>query len=177
MVSNFNELHYPSDNRFYYINNTPHHYWLKFDNDIATLGLSDFFQKQIGTINTVTFNNTTLGAQINKSKALVIIKAKNYSAILKFPFSCIPIKINENIKSNPKLINESPYDKSWLIRVKSDPDLKKQLSDDWIDISDDNNMNKLKSFIDKEIKNKSLLADDCCPDFLGGSGVTRRRKK
>ena len=178
MVNDFSELHYPDDNRLYYINNTPYHFWLQnsSNTNVVTLGLSDFFQKQIGPINTVTFN-VSFGSPIAKNKALAIIKAKNYSAILRFPFSCTAIEINENLKANPKLINESPYDKSWLIKVRPDPPLNDQLSSDWINVSQNDNLEKLKAFIDKEIKNKSLMADDCCPDFLGGSGVTRRRKK
>jgi glycine cleavage system H protein len=174
MVSDFSELTFPSD-RWYYINNTPYHFWLQQQEDFIILGLTDFFQKQIGEINTVTFN-ITLNIVIAKGKALAIIKAKNYSAILRFPFSCKVIEINESIKKNPKLINESPYEKSWLLKLNVDTPLDQQLTNDWINLSDSSNLEILKIFIDKEIKNKSLMADDCCPDFLGGSGVTRRRK-
>ena len=174
MVNDFSELTFPN-NRMYYINNTPYHYWLKQEGDVTILGLTDFFQKQIGEIKDITFK--TSDELIAKSKVLAVVKAKNYSAILRFPFSCFAIQINDAVKSNPKLINESPYDRSWLVKVKPEPSLQDQLSEDWIDLSNDSNKAKLKGFIEQEIKNKSLMADDCCPDFLGGSGVTRRRKK
>ena len=174
MVQDFSELNFPN-NRWYYINNTPYHYWLQQEKDVVTLGLTDFFQKQIGEIKSITFK--TSDQLIAKSKVLAVVKAKNYSAILRFPFSCFTVEINESVKNNPKVINESPYDKSWLMKVRPDPSLDKQLTDDWINLSIDSNKEKLKVFIDKEIKNKSLTPDDCCPDFLGGSGVTRRRKK
>ena len=173
MVNNFSELTFPN-NRWYYINNTPYHYWVRKEGDMTVLGLSDFFQKQIGEIKSIEFKSSD--KLIEKSKLLAVVKAKNYSAILRYPFSCFTIEINSNLKKNPKLINESPYDKSWLIKVRTEPPLEEQLTDDWIKLSSDSNKDKLKAFIEKEIKNKSLLADDCCPDFLGGSGVTRRRR-
>ncbi len=173
MVDSFSEVMFPN-NRWYYINNTPHHYWLQLDNDIATLGLTDFFQKQIGEIKSVEFRK--FDKIIEKSKLLAVIKAKNYSAILRTPFSGNIIEVNPELKKNPKLINNSPYDKSWLVKFQAEPPIKDQLSDDWVDLSTESNKEKLKSFIEKEIKNKSLLPDDCCPDFLGGSGVTRRRR-
>lgn len=174
MVNDYSELSFPN-NRKYYINNTPFHYWVQQDGDVTVLGLTDFFQKQIGEIKDITFK--TSDDLITRNKVLAVIKAKNYSAILRFPFSCFLLDFNKEVKSNPKLINESPYDKSWLVRVRPDPTIDQQLSDDWIDLSSEDNKAKLKAFIEQEIKNKSLMADDCCPDFLGGSGVTRRRKK
>ena len=148
---------------------------LLFYSEEVFLGLTDFFQKQIGEIKDVTFK--TSDDLITRNKVLAVIKAKNYSAILRFPFSCFLVDFNKEVKSNPKLINDSPYDKSWLVRVRPEPIIDQQLSGDWIDLSSEDNKAKLKAFIEQEIKNKSLMADDCCPDFLGGSGVTRRRKK
>ena len=175
MVSNFNELNFQTD-RWYYLNNTPYHYWLSKNSDnTITIGLNDFFQKQIGEINSVSFN-LSLNAEVAKSKVLSLVKAKNYSAILRFPFPCTVVEINENLKKHPKLINESPYDEGWLLKLNSNFSDNK-LDEDWIDLSVSTNLSKLEKFINQEIKNKSLLADDCCPDFLGGSGVTRRRKK
>lgn len=174
MVDSFSELNFPN-NRWYYINNTPYHYWLQKDNDVTILGLTDFFQKQIGEIKSVEFRK--FDKLIEKSKLLAVVKAKNYSAILRFPFSCQVLEINPDLKNNPKLINNSPYDKSWLVKVRAEPSLEEQLSDEWIDLSNESNKEQLQTFIEKEITNKSLQADDCCPDFLGGSGVTRRRRK
>ena len=176
MVSNFSELSFPTD-RWLYVNNTPYHYWVRENGDgYVTIGLNDFFQKQIGEINSVSFN-IALNTPIAKSKVLSLVKAKNYSAILRFPFSCEVIAINDDLKKKPKLINESPYEKGWLIKINPSPPLEQQLTEDWINLSKSESLDKLKEFINQEIKNKSLMADDCCPDFLGGSGVTRRRKK
>lgn len=178
MVTDFSELSFPTD-RWLYVNNTPYHYWVRENgennNGLVTIGLNDFFQKQIGEINSVSFN-ISLHKPVAKSKVLSLVKAKNYSAILRFPFSCEVVEINESLKKHPKLINESPYEKGWLVKIQPSPPFKEQLTEDWIDLSQSESMNKLKAFIDQEIKNKSLLADDCCPDFLGGSGVTRRRR-
>lgn len=174
MVDSFSEVTFPN-NRWYYINNTPHHYWVQQNNDIAILGVTDFFQKQIGEIKSVEFRK--FDKTIEKSKLLAVVKAKNYSAILRIPFSGQVVEVNTELKNKPTLINDSPYDKSWLVKFRAEPVLEEQFSADWIDLSTEPNKSKLQSFIEKEIANKSLLADDCCPDFLGGSGVTRRRKK
>jgi len=175
MAMSFSDYNFPKD-RKYRINNTPNHFWISESNDgLITLGLSDFFQKQIGNINSVTIKDS-VGVTIKTGKTLGLVKAKNYSAILKYPLSGSIVKVN-TVSKNPKLINDSPYDDGWLIVLKPDPKLNDQNDDKWVDLTNADSEKAFKDFIEKEITNKALMADECCPDLLGGSGVVRRLKK
>ena len=115
-----------------------------------------------------------MGTSITSGKTFGLVKAENYSAILRSPFSG-EIKGVSEVVNNPNLINKSPYDEGWLLLISLDPSLKEQASNNWVNPSE--NLKDLKKFIEVEIKNNSLLPDDCCPDLLGGSGVVRRKKK
>ena len=165
------EYEYPED-REYLINSTPTHIWiLKEENETKCLiGLTDFFQKQIGEVDKITLKKKN--SEINIGKTIGLVQAKNYSAILKSPINFIILEVNPKLDKKPKLINEDPYISSWLykIELKSSDSLK---SDNFVTAND----SRLKKFLEEEIKNNALLGDDCCPDFIGKSGVVKRKKK
>ena len=161
------------NDRKYWINHTPSHLWLKESGEnLVTVGVTDFFTKRIGK-----FASITLKAQSSSSSAVIagktmgLVKAKKYSAILKYPISGNITVVNEKIVKKPKQVNKSPYEQGWLIQIRPEPDYTAQQSDNLVSPGE-----VLDSFITQELKNNALQADDCCPDFLGGSGVVRRRK-
>lgn len=177
MASNYDDFLFQKNSK-YYINNSPGHFWAISNNEEELiLGLSDFFQKRIGEIKSFTIKDK-VGKKISKGKTLGLVKAKNYSAVLKYPLSGELIAVNNNVSLKPKLINESPYKNGWIIKLKLDSTINEETSsEDWVDLSNSSEITKFKAFIELELKNNALSADDCCPDFLGGSGVVRRRKK
>ena len=171
----FENYNFPKD-RKYLINNTPNHLWLKEDleNNLLVLGLSDFFQKRIGELKA--FSTTAKpGITTTSGKTLAIVKAKNYSSVLKHQLDGKVIEIND-LNKNPRLVNNSPYEKGWILKFELESVSKDQLNKKWVELVNEGE-NLFKEFIELEIKNNALLPDDCCPDFLGGSGVVRRRKK
>lgn len=163
---------FPKD-RKYWINHTPSHLWLKESGEgIVTVGVTDFFTKRIGKFTSITLKaQSSPSSPVIAEKTMGLVKAKNYSAILKYPISGKIMVVNENIIKKPKQVNKSSYDKGWLIQVRPEPDYSSQLSDNIVSTGEE-----LDTYINQELKNNALQADDCCPDFLGGSGVVRRRK-
>jgi glycine cleavage system H protein len=165
------DYEYPSD-RKYLINHTPAHLWFKRDaaSNKVLMGLTDFFQKRIGEINEITLREN--GSEISISKVLGLVKAKNYSAILKSPIAFKIIETNEKITKRPQMINEDPYEKGWLYKIEV-IELENVLGEKLVSPEE----KALEQFLQVEIANNALLGSDCCPDFIGGSGIARRKKR
>lgn len=170
MIVKILEFEYPED-RYYLIGHTPTHLWFKSIENKSTyrVGVTDFFQKRIGDIESVTLRKK--GDEVDVGKTMSLIKAKNYSAVLKGAFKAKYLDINDNVIKKPNLINMDPYDQGWLYELTID-NLESSLGEKLVQASDTN----LKAFLELEIKNNALQGSDCCPDFLGGSGVVRRKK-
>ncbi|OLS16642.1 MAG: Glycine cleavage system H protein [Candidatus Heimdallarchaeota archaeon LC_3] len=165
------DYEYPGD-RKYLINSTPTHIWiLKGENgDKYLIGLSDFFQKQIGELDKITLKKKDI--DIDKGKTICLVQAKNYSAILKSPFNFKILEVNSKLDKKPKMINKDPYNSSWIYKIEVSSS-GSMISENLVSAEDP----KLKKFLEDEIKNNALIGDDCCPDFIGKSGVVRRKKK
>ena len=161
---------FPND-RKYLINKTPSHLWLQeSENNAIKIGLTDFFQQRIGKLVSLTLKAQSIGDTCQQGKTLGLVKAKNYSAVLKYPLSGKISAINEKIVKKPNKVNSKPYDE-WLLEIRPHPDYDSQQTDSIVSSGEE-----LKSFIKHELTNNALQADDCCPDFLGGSGVVRRKR-
>ncbi|MHA2104294.1 MAG: glycine cleavage system protein H [Candidatus Hodarchaeales archaeon] len=164
------DYNYPDD-RKYLIDSTPSHLWFLKDEepDIYFLGVTDFFQNQIGEISQITLkkkDNT-----IPKGKTVGLIQAKNYSAILKSPIEFKIVETNDKLIKKPKTINNDPYSAGWIYKIQLNGE--EDLNGDKLVSTEDS---RLKTYIEYEKKNNALLADDCCPDFIGKSGAVRRIK-
>ena len=170
MIVKILEFEYPED-RYYLIGHTPTHLWFKSIENKSTyrVGVTDFFQKRIGDIDSVTLRKK--GDDVDVGKTMSLIKAKNYSAVLKGAFKAKYLNINENVIKKPKLINEDPYNQGWLYDLMVD-NLESTLGEKLVQATNIN----LKFFLEAEIRNNALQGSDCCPDFLGGSGVVRRKR-
>lgn len=172
MKDKFEDFRYPSD-RLYWVSHSPNHYWLVQEEDgSAKVGLTHFFGSRIGKIHSVTLKAHE-GKKCERGKSLGIVKAENYSVILHYPLSG-EVAAVADVAKHPTLINDSPYDEGWLLKISPDPPLDLQL-ENWVHPTED--QEKLRSFVEQEVKNKALLEDDCCPDLLKGSKVVRRRRR
>jgi glycine cleavage system H protein len=164
------DYNYPDD-RKYLIDSTPSHLWfLKYDEpDKYILGVTDFFQNQIGEISQITLKKKDNG--IPKGKTIGLVQAKNYSAILKSPIGFKIIETNDKLIKKPKIINSDPYSIGWIYKIQLNKE--EDLNGDKLVSTEDP---RLEKYIEYEKKNNALLADDCCPDFIGKSGAVRRIK-
>ena len=107
---------------------TQDHEWIKIDADVATIGITDFAQKELGEI--VFLEIDTLDEELEKEEIFGTIEAVKTVSDLFMPITGIVLEINKDLDDNPELINESPYDKGWIIKVKlnQEVDLKGLLS-------------------------------------------------
>ena len=96
------------------------HEWLLESNGIATIGITDFAVGSLGDI--VFVELPQKGTQINQFSTFGEVESVKAASEIYTPISGEIIEINENLETEPELLNNSPYENGWLIKVKmSDP--------------------------------------------------------
>ncbi len=95
---------------------TKDHEWVKVDGDIATIGITDFAQGELGDI--VYVEIETEGETLDAEEVFGSIEAVKTVSDLFMPIGGEVTEINEEIESNPEVINSDAYGQGWLIKVK-----------------------------------------------------------
>ena len=95
---------------------TKDHEWISIDGDIATVGITDFAQSELGDI--VYVEVDTVDENLNKDDVFGTVEAVKTVSDLFIPVSGEILEFNESLDDNPELINESPYDEGWIIKMK-----------------------------------------------------------
>ena len=107
---------------------TKDHEWIKLDGNIATVGITDFAQSELGDI--VYVEVDTLDEKLNKDDVFGTVEAVKTVSDLFLPMSGKIIEFNENLSDSPESINDSPYEEGWIIKVEvSNVDEMSQLLD------------------------------------------------
>ena len=107
---------------------TKDHEWIKIDGDIATVGVTDFAQGELGDI--VYVEVDTLDETLSKDEVFGTVEAVKTVSDLFLPMSGKIIEFNEVLNDNPELVNDSPYGEGWIIKVEvSDVNELEQLLD------------------------------------------------
>ena len=95
---------------------TKDHEWISIDGDIATVGITDFAQSELGDI--VYVEVDTFNENLSKDDVFGTVEAVKTVSDLFIPVSGEILEFNESLNDNPELINESPYDEGWIIKMK-----------------------------------------------------------
>jgi len=95
---------------------TNDHEWIDFQQDIITIGITDFAQSQLGDI--IFVEMPSKGINISQGDSLGEIEAVKTVSEFYAPLSGTVVGINETIENSPDSINSNPYDKGWLIKIK-----------------------------------------------------------
>jgi glycine cleavage system H protein len=107
---------------------TKDHEWIKIDGDVATVGITDFAQGELGDI--VYVEVDTLDETLLKDEVFGTVEAVKTVSDLFLPMSGKIIEFNEALNDNPELVNDSPYGEGWIIKVEvSDVNELEQLLD------------------------------------------------
>ena len=100
---------------------TSDHEWVKIEGDIATIGITDYAQGELGDI--VYVEIETEGEELDKGAIFGTVEAVKTVSDLFMPVSGEVIEVNSGIESIPESVNSSPYENGWMIKVKmSNPD-------------------------------------------------------
>jgi len=95
---------------------TDSHEWVKIDKNIATVGISDHAQSLLGDL--VYVELPSIGTTFQKGEEAGVVESVKAASDLYVPISGEVIEINHALENQPELINQSPYDKGWLYRIK-----------------------------------------------------------
>ncbi|AMQ57695.1 glycine cleavage system protein GcvH [Algoriphagus sanaruensis] len=106
---------------------TKDHEWVKIEGDIAIVGITDFAQKELGDI--VYVEVETVGETIEAGEVFGTVEAVKTVSDLFMPISGEIVEFNEELGSSPELVNSSPYEEGWMVKVKISGDLPADLMD------------------------------------------------
>jgi len=99
---------------------TKDHEWLKTEGDIAFIGISDHAQHELGDI--VFIEVETVGETLGKGEAFGTIEAVKTVSDMYMPVGGEVLEFNEALTTNPEILNQDPYEKGWVVKIKiTDP--------------------------------------------------------
>ena len=94
---------------------TNDHEWIKIDGNIALVGITDFAQSELGDI--VFIEVETISEDLKKNEVFGTVEAVKTVSDLFIPMSGKVLEFNSALEDNPELVNESPYDDGWIIKM------------------------------------------------------------
>ena len=95
---------------------TKDHEWIKIDGDIATIGITDFAQGELGDI--VYVEVETVDETLDREEVFGTVEAVKTVSDLFLPVSGEILEFNEDLEAEPEKVNEDPYGAGWMVRVK-----------------------------------------------------------
>ncbi|MGV3487841.1 MAG: glycine cleavage system protein GcvH [Tuberibacillus sp.] len=96
------------------------HEWVKVEGNIAVIGITDFAQDELGDI--VFVELPEVGDEVTADDAFGSVESVKTVSELYAPVSGKVVEINGELEDSPEFVNESPYEKAWMIKVEmSDP--------------------------------------------------------
>ncbi len=104
-------MNFPADLKY-----TKDHEWIRVEGDHATIGITDFAQKELGDIVYVDVN--TIGETIDKDAVFGTVEAVKTVSDLLMPVTGEVLEMNKDIDSAPESVNKDPYGKGWMIKIK-----------------------------------------------------------
>ena len=104
-------MNFPSDLKY-----TKEHEWVRVEGDVATVGITEFAQSELGDIVFVDIN--TVGDSIGQDEIFGAVEAVKTVSDLFMPISGEIIEKNDGLDSSPESVNTDPYGDGWMIKVK-----------------------------------------------------------
>ena len=95
---------------------TKDHEWIKVEGDIATIGITNWAQEQLGDIVSVEFPK--IGAEFSKGESAGLIDSMKTTTDVYVPISGEIAEINSKLEEQPELMNEDPYNEGWILKIK-----------------------------------------------------------
>ena len=94
---------------------TKEHEWIRLEGDIAFVGITDYAQSELGEI--VFVEVETVGDTLNEGEVFGTVEAVKTVSDLSLPVDGEVLEFNEELESNPELVNDDPYGKGWMIKI------------------------------------------------------------
>ena len=94
------------------------HEWVKVDGEIATVGITDFAQSELGDI--VFVDVDTVDESLDKEAVFGTIEAVKTVSDMFMPVAGEVVEVNEALEDNPELVNSDPYGEGWIVKITVD---------------------------------------------------------
>ena len=102
----------PNDLRY-----TEEHEWAKLDGDVVTVGITDWAQEQLSDV--VYVELPAVGKSVRQNDSFGVIEAVKTVSDLYAPVSGEVIEVNKALVDNPAWVNQSPYEKGWMVKIRT----------------------------------------------------------
>lgn len=103
-------MNFPSNLRY-----TKDHEWVSLEGNIATIGITDFAQRELGDI--VFVDIATVGKSLNAEEVFGTVEAVKTVSDLFLPVSGTVNEVNPELENAPELVNQDPYAAGWMVKV------------------------------------------------------------
>jgi glycine cleavage system H protein len=107
---------------------TETHEWVAVEDSVATIGITDFAQAQLGDV--VFLELPRVGKLLEAGDSFGVVESVKAASDLYSPVAGTVLEVNESLNANPEQVNEDPYGGGWLIRVHLNGDLGQGLLDE-----------------------------------------------
>ncbi|MCK8530587.1 glycine cleavage system protein GcvH [Staphylococcus aureus] len=91
------------------------HEWVKVEGNVATIGITEYAQSELGDIVFVELPETD--DEINEGDTFGSVESVKTVSELYAPISGKVVEVNEELEDSPGFVNESPYEKAWMVKV------------------------------------------------------------
>ncbi len=95
---------------------TDSHEWIELDQDIALVGITNYAQKELGSI--VYVELPMIGKQIDAKLEIAVLESTKAAVDIYSPLSGIIVEVNEKLNTTPELINQSPEKLGWIYKIR-----------------------------------------------------------
>jgi len=103
-------MNFPSNLRY-----TKDHEWIQLDGNVATIGITDFAQRELGDIVYVDIN--TVGQSLEAEAVFGTVEAVKTVSDLFLPVAGTILEVNTSLNDKPEAVNNDPYGEGWMVKV------------------------------------------------------------
>lgn len=117
---------------------TEDHEWATIDDAVATVGITDYGQMLRGDVDNVDLPG--VGTLVEAGRVFAVVHGDHGPADVYAPVSGEVVEVNEELEEEPDLVNSSPYDDGWLVKIRMTDTSEEDLllaADDYLDLVDD----------------------------------------
>ncbi len=111
IANKYTRMNFPQNLRF-----TKEHEWISLEGDEATVGITEFAQRELGDI--VYVEVETVGQQMEAGSVFGTVEAVKTVSDLYLPLSGTISELNPKLNANPELVNTDPYGDGWMVKIK-----------------------------------------------------------
>ena len=92
------------------------HEWVRVEGEIAVVGITDHAQEELTDV--VYVETPAIGLRVEASKECAVVESVKAASDIYAPVTGDVVAVNEELSSAPELLNQDPYDKGWMFKVK-----------------------------------------------------------